>query len=653
MDMRYLINKLNHYTDLYDQGHPEISDKEWDELYFTLKQEEEKTGVIYPDSPTQHIHYESVSKLNKVTHDHPMLSLDKTKDIQEVNEFLQAQPFVAMFKMDGLTCSLTYEHGELIKAETRGNGIIGEDILHNAKVVKNIPLEIPYEGRLIVDGEIICRKDDFIPFQKEYKNPRNFASGSIRLLSSEECKKRNLSFVAWEMIEGYPNIKEFWLRLEQLYNIGFTIVPMVCDRQWVDEALEVIQEQFKEEHAIYPIDGYVFKFNDVDFGKKQGQTDHHLKNAIAYKLYDEIYSTRLKYIQWTMGRTGVLTPVAVFDPIDIDGSTVERASLHNVSVMREILGDCAYVGEPLQVYKANQIIPQIAEAGPKYDYGYVIAHGGVSANDVIERCPICSGDVAYITSDDGVINAYCDNPLCEGKLINRLEHFCGKKGLDIKGLSKATFQKLIDWEWLENIEGIFNLNQYRNEWIKKPGFGIASVDKILKSIEEHRHTTLDAFISAIGIPLIGRTAAKDLTNYFETYEDFRDAVMDDTYNFFILDNFGEEMNNSIKNFNYAEADRISKLLIFETPVVNNIQINNSLTGKIIVITGKLTTFKNRAELKTVIESHGGKVSDSISGKTDLLINNNVNSTSSKNKAAKARNIPIVSELDFMKKYIEN
>lgn len=653
MDMRYLIDKLNHYTDLYDQGHPEISDKEWDELYFTLKQEEEETGVIYPDSPTQHIHYESVSKLNKVTHDHPMLSLDKTKDIQEVNEFLQAQPFVAMFKMDGLTCSLTYEHGELIKAETRGNGIIGEDILHNAKVVKNIPLEIPYEERLVVDGEIICRKDDFIPFQKEYKNPRNFASGSIRLLSSEECKKRNLSFVAWEMIEGYPNIKEFWLRLEQLYNIGFTIVPMVCDRQWVDEALEVIQEQFKEEHAIYPIDGYVFKFNDVDFGKKQGQTNHHLKNAIAYKLYDETYSTRLKHIQWTMGRTGVLTPVAIFDPIDIDGSTVERASLHNVSVMKEILGNCAYVGEPLQVYKANQIIPQIAEAGPKYDYGYVIAHGGVSANDVIERCPICGGDVAYITSDDGVINAYCDNPLCEGKLINRLEHFCGKKSLDIKGLSKATFQKLIDWEWLENLEGVFNLKQYRNEWIKKPGFGIASVDKILKSIEEHRHTTLDAFISAIGIPLIGRAVAKDLTNYFETYEDFRNAVDDDKYDFSMLDNFGEEMNKSIKNFDYAEADRISKLLIFENPVVNNTQINNSLAGKTIVITGKLITFKNRAELKAVIESHGGKVSDSISGKTDLLINNDVNSTSSKNKAAKARNIPIVSELDFMKQYIEN
>lgn len=654
MDMRYLIDKLNHYTDLYDQGHPEISDKEWDELYFTLKQEEEKTGVIYPDSPTQYIHYESVSKLNKVTHDHPMLSLDKTKDIQEVNEFLQAQPFVAMFKMDGLTCSLTYEHGELIKAETRGNGIVGEDIWHNAKVVKNIPLEIPYEGHLVVDGEIICRKDDFIPFQKEYKNPRNFASGSIRLLSSEECKKRNLSFVAWEMIEGYPNIKEFWQRLEQLYNIGFTIVPMVYDKQQIDEALEIIKEQFKEEHAIYPIDGYVFKFNDVDFGKKQGQTDHHLKNAIAYKLYDETYSTRLKYIQWTMGRTGVLTPVAVFDPIDIDGSTVERASLHNVSIMKEILGDCAYIGEPLQVAKMNQIIPQIVEAGPKYNYEEIIALKKTPANCTIEKCPYCGHPITYKKSEGNVINAYCENELCESRLVNRLDHFCGKKGLDIKGLSKATLGKFIEWGWVESIGDIYYISEkYRSDFILKPGFGNKSVTKILNAIEDSKHTTLDAFISAIGIPLIGRAVAKDLTNYFETYEDFRNAVDDDKYDFSMLDNFGEEMNKSIKNFDYAEADRISKLLIFETPVVNNIQINNSLTGKTIVITGKLTTFKNRAELKAVIESHGGKVSDSISGKTDLLINNDVNSTSSKNKAAKARNIPIVSELDFMKQYIEN
>ena len=651
--IRSLIDELNKLTKLYDEGYPEISDKEWDELYFKLQKLEEETGIIYPDSPTQTIHFEKVSELKKVKHNHPMLSLDKTKNFDDIKKFVSGHEWIAMAKMDGLTCSLKYLNGKLVSAETRGNGIEGEDITHNAKVISSIPQKINYKDELIVDGEIICTYEDFEPFKDIYKNPRNFASGSIRLLNSEECKKRYLTFVAWDVItsfntEGlvsqYLSAKLQFIKEE----FGFIVVPYI-----VDEYIEINNvEKFFKENCIYPIDGLVFKYDNIKEYQTAGRTDHHFKGGLAYKFYDETYETRLKYIQWTMGRTGVLTPVAVFDPIDIDGSTVERASLHNVSIMKETLGDCAYVGELLQVYKANQIIPQIAEAGPKYDYDYVIAHGGVSANDVIERCPICGGDVAYITSDDGVINAYCDNPLCEGKLINRLEHFCGKKGLDIKGLSKATFQKLIDWEWLENLEGIFNLNQYRNEWSNKPGFGIKSVDKILKSIEEHRHTTLDAFISAIGIPLIGRTAAKDLTKHFKTYEDFRNAVKDDSYNFFTIDNFGEEMNNSIKNFNYKEADRISKLLIFKAPIINNNQINNNLTGKNIVITGKLTNFKNRAELKSIIELHGGKVSDSISGKTNILINNDVNSSSAKNKAAKVRNIPILSEADFIKQYLE-
>ena len=357
MDIKSLINELNYFTELYDKGISKITDKDWDEMYFLLKKEEEKTGIIYPNSPTQKIHYENVSELKKVKHDHPMLSLDKTKDIKEIINFLKGQPFVAMFKMDGLTCSLTYEEGKLIKAETRGNGVEGEDILHNAKVIKNIPQTISYLDRLVVDGEIICRKDDFIPFKEKYKNPRNFAAGSIRLLSSKECEKRNLSFIAWDVIEGFPATNEFWKKLDKLhYVLGFDIVPIVCDRQWPDEALEVIKENFKKEYEIYPIDGYVFKFNDIEYGKKQGQTEHHLKNAIALKEYDETYDTRLKYIDWTMGRTGVLTPIAVFDPIEINETVVERASLHNVSIMRELLGDCAYVGEPLKVAKMNMII---------------------------------------------------------------------------------------------------------------------------------------------------------------------------------------------------------------------------------------------------------------------------------------------------------
>ena len=654
IDIGILIKTLNDATKAYDEGHPIMSDKEWDDLYFELKEWEEQTGIIFSNSPTQKIYFEKVSELKKVKHNHPMLSLDKTKDINEIKSFCQKHNWIVMAKMDGLTCSLKYLNGKLVSAETRGNGIEGENITHNALVIPSIPKKINFKDELIIDGEIICTYENFKPFKDEYKNPRNFASGSIRLLDSKECFNRNLTFVAWDVISG-GKYKYLSNNLSNLKCYGFEIVPMFVDDNTDNSTLEDYIDLIKKmsEAFSYPIDGVVFKYDNIKEYNEAGKTDHHFKGGLAYKFYDETYSTRLKYIQWTMGRTGVLTPVAVFDPIDIDGSTVERASLHNVSIMRKTLGDCAYVGEPLQVAKMNQIIPQIIEAGPKYDYGYVIANVGAPANDAIEKCPICGGNVTYITSDDGVVNAYCDNPLCEGKLVNRLDHFCGKKGLDIKGLSKATFQKLIDWGWLRNIEEIFSLSNFKEEWIKKSGFGIKSVDKILQSIEDAKHTTLDAFISAIGIPLIGRAVAKDLINYFETYEDFRNAIKDKTYNFAILDNFGEEMNYSLKNFNYTEFDRISKFLIFEDSIVNNNITNNNLTGKIIVITGKLTNFKNRAELKSVIESHGGKVSDSISDKTSILINNDVNSTSSKNKAAKARNIPIISELDFIKQYIEN
>jgi len=645
--IRSLIDELNRLTKLYDKGHPEISDKKWDDLYFKLKQMEEETGIIYPDSPTQSIHFEKVSELKKAKHNHPMLSLDKTKDIEAVKSFIKGHDWVIMAKMDGLTCSLHYLDGKLISAETRGNGIEGEDITHNAMVIPSIPKKIERKEDTIIDGEIICTYNNFESFKNEYKNPRNFASGSIRLLDSKECSKRNLTFIAWDVVKGG---KYEWLsnNLSALRSYGFNVVPMFIngdgtDLTPVEDYINSIKKE--SEKLFYPIDGVVFKYDDIKTYEAAGRTDHHFKGGLAYKFYDETYETYLRYIEWTMGRTGVLTPVAVFEPIDIEGSIVERASLHNLSVMENILG-IPFEKQKLQVFKANMIVPQIysAEKPKEKPNGPIIP--------LIEKCPICGEDVEII-NNNGVKIIVCTNPSCQGKFINILEHFCGKKGLDIKGLSKATFQKLIDWEWLENLEGVFNLNQYRNEWIKKPGFGIASVDKILKSIEEHKHTTLDAFISAIGIPLIGRAVAKDLINYFETYEDFRNAINDDKYDFSVLNNFGEEMNKSIKNFDYAEADRISKLLIFETPIVNNIQINNSLTGKTIVITGKLTTFKNRAELKAIIEAHGGKVSDSISSKTNLLINNDVNSTSSKNKAAQSRGIPIISELDFVKQYIEN
>ena len=650
--VRSLIDELNRLTKLYDAGCPEISDKEWDALYFKLQEMEKETGIIYPDSPTQNIHFEKVSELKKVKHNHPMLSLDKTKNIEDIKSFVNRHNWIAMAKMDGLTCSLRYIDGKLISAETRGNGIEGEDITHNALVIPSIPKKIDYKDELIVDGEIICTYKNFESFKDTYKNPRNFASGSIRLLDSKECKDRNLTFVAWDVITSFKTeglaSKYLSVELNILKEFGFTVVPFFINGDATDlTSIETYIKKIKKdcEFLSYPIDGIVFKYDDINEYNAAGRTDHHFKGGLAYKFYDETYETEVKDIEWTMGRTGQLTPVLIYNDIEIDGAICNRASLHNITIMTQLMGE-AFPGQKVFIYKANQIIPQVESAQRDN-----LKH--IPVIEIPKICPYCGKPTKIKKENDSEV-LYCTNEQCESRLVNKLDHFCGKKGLDIKGLSKATLGKFIEWGWVESIEDLYNLsNAHGMELIQKPGFGVKSAAKILNAIEDSKHTTLDAFISAIGIPLIGRAVAKDLINYFETYEDFRNAIDDNKYDFSMLDNFGEEMNKSIKNFDYAEADRISKFLIFEAPVVNNVQINNNLTGKTIVITGKLTTFKNRAELKAVIEAHGGKVSDSVSKKTDLLINNDINSASSKNITAEKYGIPIISELDFMKQYIEN
>lgn len=352
-----LIEKLNHYTALYDAGTPEISDEEWDKMYFELKELEKETGLIYPNSPTQTVFYDVVNSLKKVEHNHKMLSLDKTKSIDEVQSFLGDKEFIAMAKMDGLTCSLRYIEGELVSAETRGNGIIGEDITHNALVIPSIPKHINLKQELIVDGEIICTSNDFEYFKQDYKNPRNFAAGSIRLLSAAECALRKLTFIAWDAIEGI-RYNNFSARLQVLGELGFTTVPWVKEN--ISYAIGDIQDICKQYG--YPIDGIVFKFEDVAYGKSLGETDHHFKNAIAYKFYDEEYETKLLNIEWSMGRTGILTPVAIFEPVDDGDSVIERASLHNLNIMQETLGDCPHKGQKIWVCKQNAIIPQVVRA---------------------------------------------------------------------------------------------------------------------------------------------------------------------------------------------------------------------------------------------------------------------------------------------------
>ena len=356
-EIRPLIDKLNYYTKMYDEGHPEILDREWDNMYFQLQSAERFYNVYYEDSPTQRVNYQVINELNKVEHNHKMLSLDKTKDINVVSSFIGSQPYLAMLKMDGLTCSLRYIGGKLVSAETRGNGLVGEDILHNALVVKNIPNKIDYTDELIVDGEIICKYSDFEKFSNEYANPRNFASGSIRLLDSAECAKRNLSFVAWEVIKGLEN-NSFSKKLNSLSSLGFTVVDKSITKNY-EEDIELLK--YFAELKGYPIDGIVFKFDDVEYGKSLGETGHHFKNAIAYKFYDEEYETTLLDIELTMGRTGVLSPIAIFKPIEINGTTVERASLSNVSIMEQTLGK-PYKGQKIWVSKRNMIIPKVERA---------------------------------------------------------------------------------------------------------------------------------------------------------------------------------------------------------------------------------------------------------------------------------------------------
>ena len=653
--IRFLVIALNAYTEDYEKGNPKITDEEWDNMYFELKSLEEETGLVLSNSPTQSITYDIVNALSKVEHSHKMLSLEKTKSLDELSSFIGKKEAVIMCKMDGLTCSVTYKNGELVAAETRGNGLVGEDILHNARVLSSIPKKIPFKDELVIDGEIICTYKNFEPFSNEYKNPRNFAAGSIRLLDSKECSKRNLTFVAWDVLSNinYDNGEERSMseKLNYIWPFGFTIVPKVVIPAYdadggVVELSDIIDHlTIQAKELGYPIDGMVAKFNDCAYGRSLGETGHHFKNAMAYKFYDETYWSKLLDIEWTMGRTGVLTPVAIFEPIDMDGSTVERASLHNVSVMGELFGPFGpFIGSEVEVYKANMIIPQIKSVK---DAACMYAEYQIHMPKI---CPVCGGAVAIKEGIDS-LNLVCLESNCPGKLINRLDHFCGKKGLDIKGVSKATLEKLIDWGWLNDYTGIFELSRFKDEWIQKPGFGVKSVEKVLNSISAGATCELHQFIAALGIPLIGSTASKELAKHFKTWEEFVVAA-EGSYPFYQLPNFGGEMHNSIVSFNYAEAKLLAEHYIhFNYDMGDSTSAAGAdLSGKIFVITGKLTHFKNRDEIKARIETLGGKVTGSVSKNTNYLINNDVNSTSSKNATAKSLGIPILSEDDFIQTF---
>lgn len=633
--MKQLIQLLNDWTNKYDAGYPVVSDIEWDKNYFELKALEEETGICLMGSPTQNIHYEFKTSLTKVKHNHPMLSLDKTKDWQEFIEYFENKDVVGMPKLDGLTVSLVYENGKIISAETRGDGEIGEDVTHNILTVQGVPYIIPYKERLIIDGEIICTDKDFEPFKEEYKNNRNFASGSIRLLNANECRKRKLTFVVWNVVEGLEStvIKNF----TTLKKLGFTVPPWTSSFDW--DARDFLVNSCKE--LGYPIDGLVGRFNDIEYGTSLGSTSHHARAAYAFKFSDAEVDTELLDIEWGMGRTGVLTPVAIFEPVELEGTTVSRANLHNISVMNSLWKDNWYKGLTVTVFKSNQIIPQISKVTKEEEKKLIKL-------EMPKLCPECGGETKVVTSESGVKQLICTNPACQAKLINQLDHFCGKKGMDIKGLSKATLEKLINWGWVNKITDIYSLNKYKKEWIDKEGFGEKSVTNILQAIENSKICKLENFISALGIPLIGKTIAKEIVKYFATWDDFISAVGDGQWS--ALDGFGPEMEKALNSFDFSIAKEVEPYLTFEKIVIKNEDI--TLKGLTFCVTGKLKEFKNRDAIKSYIEDLGGKVTGSVSGNTNYLINNDINSISAKNKTAQKLGIPIITE-EQLKKMIDN
>ena len=651
--IKELTHKLNQYRDsYYNDSVSEISDHEYDDLFDELKRLEEETNIVMANSPIHTVGYEVKSKLEKVKHSHLMLSLDKTKSVDALNKFASDKDCLLMCKMDGLTVLLTYENGELIQAETRGNGEEGEIITHNARVFENIPLHIGYTGHLEVEGEAIITYSDFkrinskLPENEKYKNPRNLVSGSVRQLDSNIAAQRHIKFIVWKLPitedtdDGvYPNFYSMFHRFEVAEKLGFEIVPNINIKNWETHYDEYIDSlKYIAKGKGYPIDGLVMTYNDIAYGESLGTTGHHPKHSLAYKFYDDIYPTRLLDVEFTMGKTGVLTPTAVFEPVEIDGTIVERASLHNISIMKSLGIVSKY--QEIGVYKANMIIPQI-EYAEKMDCVSVkesICIPGV--------CPVCGWNTERVKDNDTEI-LICTNPDCNGKLLGKLSHFVSKNAINIDGLSEQTLQKFIDLGWLNTFRDIYYLSDHKEEMYKLDGFGNKSVDKLLENIEKSRNTTLDRFIYGLCIPLIGRTASKEIAKFFKyDYEKFRiDGIVT---HYSQIDGFGDNMNQSLHDYlreNHMKIFTLADEFIFETKSESS--NNADLSNKTFVITGSLNHYKNRDELINIIEQLGGKVSGSVSSKTNYLINNDVTSTSGKNKKAKDLGIPIISENQFV------
>lgn len=643
--MKSLVEKLNEAGKAYYQEDREImSNFEYDALYDELLGLEKELGTVLSDSPTVHVGYEVLSELPKEAHESPMLSLDKTKDVLALKSWTGKQKSLLSWKMDGLTIVLTYRNGELFKAVTRGNGIVGEVITNNARMFKNIPHKIPYTGELILRGEAVIKYSDFEKInaaisdvEAKYKNPRNLCSGSVRQLNNEITKKRNVHFFAFTLVKAedvdFDNSRK--RQMEWLLGLGFDVV----EYRLVDEDnIEAAVAEFSEKiiHNDFPSDGLVLTYDDIAYSKTLGTTAKFPRDAIAFKWADEVRETTLLDMEWSASRTGLINPVAIFEPVELEGTSVSRASVHNLSIVKSLkLG----LGDKIEVYKANMIIPQIAKNMT-----------GSGSLEIPKYCPVC-GQPTVVRTENDVSVLFCENPDCQAKKIKSFALFVSRDALNIEGLSEATLEKFIQKGFIHEFADIFALDNHKEAIVELDGFGEKSYDKLIKSVEKSRHVRLANLIYGLGILNVGLSNAKLICKYMNyDVERIRKVSAEELT---AIDGIGQVIADSVVAYfadekNNRAFDRLLKCVEIadEATDENSMRFN----GMTFVITGSLNHFENRNTLKTLIEDGGGKVAGSVSSKTAYLINNDSTSSSSKNKKAQSLNIPIITEEEFIEKF---
>ena len=649
--MKELVEVLNQASKAYYQEDREVfSNKEYDELYDELQALEKETGIVMSQSPTQNVGYEVLSELEKETHESPMLSLDKTKSPEALRDWLGEREGLLSWKMDGLTVVLTYRDGVLQKAVTRGNGVVGEVITNNARVFKNLPARIPFAGEVVLRGEAVIKYSDFRKINEgiedvdaRYKNPRNLCSGSVRQLNNEVTARRNVFFFAFALVKAEGRELENSVESNMLWvqDLGFEIVPYKrVTRENIIEEVQQFSEKIVEND--FPSDGLVLIYDDIAYGNSLGRTAKFPRNAIAFKWADEEAETKLLHIEWSPSRTGLINPIAVFEPVELEGTTVSRASLHNISIMEGLeLGE----NDHIKVYKANMIIPQIAENLTRSGTCSPIAH-----------CPACGG-ATEVRIENDVKTLYCVNPYCSAKKVKLFSHYVSRDAMDIEGLSEATLMKMIEQGFLSELNDLYTLEQYKEQIIAMDGFGEKSYNNLIASVEKELGYKLPAayiwlmklfrFVYGIGILNVGSSNAKLLCRHFgNSLENLRGASVEEMTQ---IDGIGEVIAASVRDYfdNIHNQKLLEKLLPYLHFEVENISAEGesaqSLLDKTFVITGTVEHFANRKELKEKIESLGGKVTGSVSKKTDYLINNDNMSSSSKNKKAKELGIPVITE----------